>query len=256
MQKTQTDWHWQWKHLKDDSKFLFSEWIWPYRIEDFINKVVVDAGCGGGQHTNFVAPVAKKIYAVDLNTTGLAKERNCQFGNIVYIQGDLANTEIPEKADILFCIGVIQHTDNPDATFQNLLKQIKPGGSLLLWCYAKEGNFLNEYLLEPIKKYFLLKMPKNALLGLAYFLTFALYPIVYTIYLLPLHFLPYFEYFKNWRKLTYKRNMLNVFDKLNAPQTYFLEKSTIEKWFSPEIFSNIHIDHYAGVSWRASGTLK
>ncbi|MFA6099435.1 MAG: class I SAM-dependent methyltransferase [Patescibacteria group bacterium] len=256
MQKLQTEWHWQWKRLEDDSKFLFSEWIFPYNLESFKDKTVIDAGCGGGQHTNFVAPLAKKIYAIDLNTTDLARERNKNFNNIEYIQDDLATVKVPEKADILFCIGVIQHTDNPDATFQNLLKQIKPGGSFLLWCYAKEGNALNEYLLEPIKRWVLLKLPKPLLLGLAHVLTILLYPIIYSLYLLPLGFLPYYEYFINWRKLPYGRNMLNVFDKLNAPQTFFIPKSKIESWFSPDIFDDVHIHHYAGVSWRASGKLK
>ncbi|MFA6319117.1 MAG: hypothetical protein WC943_17025, partial [Elusimicrobiota bacterium] len=71
---------------------------------------------------------------------------------------------------------------------------------------------------------------------------------------LPLRFLPYYEYFENWRILSYSRNMLNVFDKLNAPQTHFIRKERIERWFSPSEFQDIHISPYKGVSWRGSGT--
>jgi hypothetical protein len=76
---------------------------------------------------------------------------------------------------------------------------------------------------------------------------------VYTIYLLPLNFLPYYEYFSNFRKLTFLRNALNVFDKLNAPQVDFITNERISKWFSGSDFKDVHISQYKGVSWRGSG---
>ncbi len=256
MQAKQRDWHWQWRHLQDDSLFLFQEWIAPHTLETFRGKIVVDAGCGGGQHTSFVAPVARKVYAIDLNTTDLARERNAAFRNVVYVEADLATVELPEKTDVLFCIGVIQHTDDPTKAFRHLQTLLKPGGLLILWCYSKEGNFLNERVLEPMKRWLLLKLPKLALLALAHVLTAMIYPFVYSIYLLPLRFLPYYEYFQNWRKLTYSRNMLNVFDKLNAPQTHFIPKETVQSWFASDVFADVRIEPYKGVSWKASGRLR
>jgi hypothetical protein len=98
-----------------------------------------------------------------------------------------------------------------------------------------------------------LKISKPSLRGVAKMLTAAMYAPVYTIYLLPARFLPFYEYFGNWRKLGFNQNYLNVFDKLNAPQTYFLRRKTIEKWFNPQEFSNVSISPYKGVSWRACG---
>ena len=255
-QRKQADWHWQWKHLSDDSLFLFHEWIAPHTQETFRDKIVVDAGCGGGQHTLFVAPYARKVYAIDLNTVDLARERNKGARNITYIEDDLATVKLPEKADVLFCIGVIQHTDDPDATFRHLRTLVKPGGLFILWCYSKEGNFLNEYVLEPMKRVIVLRLPKAVIHALAYVLTAMIYPCVYSIYLLPLRFLPYYEYFQNWRKLSYARNMLNVFDKLNAPQTHFIPKETVESWFASDAFTDVRIEPYKGVSWKASGRLR
>lgn len=224
-------------------------------METFRDKIVIDAGCGGGQHTAFVSPFARMVYAIDLNTVDLARERNRDARNIKYIEGDLATIELPEQADVLFCIGVIQHTDDPDATFRHLQTLVKPGGLFILWCYSKEGNFLNEHVLEPIKRVILLKLPKAVLYAFAHLLTVLLYPLIYTVYLLPLRFLPYFEYFGNWRKLSYRRNMLNVFDKLNAPQTAFIPRKTVESWFSQDAFIDVRIAPYKGVSWKASGRL-
>ncbi|MFH1649595.1 MAG: hypothetical protein ABIA93_03530, partial [Candidatus Woesearchaeota archaeon] len=75
-----------------------------------------------------------------------------------------------------------------------------------------------------------------------------------TIYLLPLKFLPFYEYFKNFRKLSFKRNALNVFDKLNAPQVQFIAKSRARKWLPRGQFAKVHLSAYKGVSWRISGT--
>jgi hypothetical protein len=47
-----------------------------------------------------------------------------------------------------------------------------------------------------------------------------------------------------------------VFDKLNAPQTQFISRARVERWFAPERFGDVSITAYKGVSWRASGTVR
>ena len=165
----------------------------------------------------------------------------------------MAAIKLERQFDIAYCIGVIQHTIDPNVTFGNIKKMVRPGGLLLLWCYAREGNWPNWLALEPLKRWFFLRLPKPALNFIARLFTFFLYPIVYTIYLLPLRFLPYYQYFANWRKLSFRRNQLNVFDKLNAPITHFIRKEQVERWFNADEFTDARIDHYKGVSWRASG---
>lgn len=256
LQVKQPEWRTQWEYFQDDSRFLFEEWIKPHAMEVFRDKDVVDCGCGGGQHIDFIAPIAKSVLGIDLNTADIAKKRNVKHANVSFIEGDLATAQLPVQFDIAYCIGVIQHTVDPDKTFANIKTFVKPGGLIILWCYAKEGNWLNRAVLEPVKRAALLKLPKRVLFVLSLFLTALMYPIIYTIYLLPLRFLPYYEYFKNFRKLSYWRNHLNVFDKLNAPITNFIAREQVERWFSAQEFADIHIDLYNGMSWRASGRRK
>lgn len=255
-QAQQDDWYFQWEHYQDDSLWLFQEWIHPHTLETFRDKDVVDCGCGGGQHIEFVAPYAHSVVGIDLNTVELAKKRNEQTPHVAFVEGDLANLKLERTFDIAYCIGVIQHTVNPDATFANIKQFVKPGGLLILWCYSKEGNWPNWLILEPLKRLIILKLPKSILQLLATVLTFILYPIVYSIYILPLRFLPYYQYFENWRKLSFVRNRLNVFDKLNAPITNFITHKQVDRWFNQEEFTDVHMDHYKKVSWRASGIRK
>lgn len=252
-QKKQSEWAYQWGHLSDDSQFLFKEWIYPNAISDFKGKTVLDAGCGGGQHSRFAAKYAKKVVGVDLNTKEIAKKKT-KFKNIRFVEGDIAKINLHKQFDIVYSIGVLQHTDNPTKSFQNIKKHLKKNGRMMTWVYSREGNFLNRTFLEFFKRIFFLRIPKNILMILSYMITSLMYLPIYTIYLLPLKFLPFYYYFQNWRKLSFYRNNLNVFDKLNAPQTFFISRKTIEEWYNPKDFRKVHISHYKGVSWRASGT--
>ncbi len=243
--------------LQDDERFLFQDWIYPNTLEDFRGKTVLDCGCGGGQHVYYTAPYAAKVVAVDLNTAEIARRRNEQYDNVEFFEEDIATFSYPGGADIVYCVGVIHHTDDPDATFANLARLCKAGGRLIVWCYSIEGNQLVRWIVEPIRKLLLKNLSRAVLLFLSKAICILMYSFIYTIYCVPLfRWLPYYEYFQNFRRLSFERNTLNVFDKLNAPQTDFISRQRIENWFKPEIFEDIYIEPYKGVSWRASGTVK
>ncbi len=256
MQEKQSEWAWQWDHIYDDNQWLFTEWIYPNTLETFRGHNVLDCGCGGGQHINFVSPYAASITGVDLNALESAAKNTAHLKNVTLKEDDLATMDLRRQFDIAYCIGVLHHTDDPNATFRNIARHVGPGGKVIVWVYSCEGNFWNRWLLEPLKTLIVYHLPRPIVMGLAHMLTSLMYIPIYSIYLVPLRFLPFFEYFQNWRKLTYRRNLLNVFDKLNAPQTWFITKEQITGWFSSQEFTDIHISPYRGVSWRGSGTKK
>ena len=254
MQQKQTEWAWQWEKTYDDNQWLFSEWIYPNTLETFRGKTVLDCGCGGGQHLAFVAPFCSEAVGVDLNAISSAARHTSAFPHVSLIEADIATMNLGRQFDIVYSIGVLHHTDDPTASFKNIVKHCRPGGRVIVWVYSHEGNALNRFLVEPLKRILIHALPRPVVWGIANIFTALVYIPVYTLYLLPLRSLPYFQYFQNWRKLRYKRNLLNVFDKLNAQQTHFLKREIVESWFHPQEFSDIHISPYKGVSFRASGT--
>ncbi|MDE2291019.1 MAG: methyltransferase domain-containing protein [Elusimicrobia bacterium] len=251
-QQPQSEWDYQWRRLQDQEEWLFWDWVAPNKPESFDGKTVLDAGCGPGHHARCVARHAKRVVAVDFNTAALARERLADLKNVEVKEGDIARFAPDELFDVVYCVGVAHHTADPDATVAHLRGLVKPGGRLILWVYAREGNALNRWLLEPAKSVLIGHLPRGAVLALSHLLTALLYPIVHTVYRLPLGFLPFYEYFANFRKLSYKRNQLNVFDKLNAPTTHFISRKQAEAWMNG--LKDVHIAPYVGVSWQVSGT--
>lgn len=255
-QNKQHEWTRQWELFDDNELHLFEDWIYPNTLDDFIGKSVLECGCGSGQHTGFVAPYAKSVTVVDLNTIDIAEKNNKNFDNIEFIEEDIITMDLKKEFDIVFSIGVVHHTGDPDECVKNLIRHLKPGGRLILWVYSEEGNFLVIKLVEPFRKLLLARLDRNKVLFISRIITALLYIPIYSLYLLPLEFLPYYDYFRNFRKLSFSRNLLNVFDKLNAPQVDFISEERVKKWFGEDLFENIHIDSYKKVSWRGSGRKK
>lgn len=255
-QAKQHEWFDQWNRMQDHERFLFEEWIWPIQLEDFRGRSVLEAGCGGGQHTSFISPYAKSVVAVDLNTTSIAQRRNALSANVAFVEADVATMFLEQLFDVVLSIGVVHHTDDPDRSVGNLIKHVKPGGLLILWIYSKEGNRLTEYIIEPLRRLFLKNRSRNFVQKCSEILTLPLLLAANTLYRLPLPFLPYYQYLRNARRLSFSRNVLNVFDKLNAPQVQFISRDRVQNWLNPDQFSEVSITSYCGVSWRASGRKK
>ena len=252
MQEKHGAWDWQWGRLDNRVEWVLRDWLHPNKPEGFAGKVVLDAGCGPGQHAAFYARWADKVVGVDLNTVGVARDRSGAPPNVEFVDGDIATFDDGRRFDVVTSIGVVHHTDDPDKTAAHLRTLLKPGGRLILWVYSKEGNALNRVLLEPVKTLFLHRLPRPALMTLARLATAALYPVIYTLYLLPLPFLPFYEYFGNFRRFPFSNNLMNVFDKMNAPQTDFISEERARAWVAG--MTDPHVSPYVGVSWRVSGT--
>lgn len=243
-------WHYQWSRFEDNTDFLFKDWIFPNTLESFNDLRILEAGCGPGHHTRLVAPHCAHITAVDLNTADLAESAASGLANVETVKEDIATMSFAQPFDVVFAVGVVHHTDDPDATVANLRRLVAPGGRLILWVYAEEGNFLMRWLVELPRRLFLRHLPRRSLEWVAWLLTILVYPVAHTVYRLSLRWLPYYEYMQNWRRLSARRNMLNVFDKLNAPQTQFISEERIRRWADDRSFRLEHLSHYVGVSWR------
>ena len=106
--------------------------------------VIIDLGGGTGLSSLLLKKTYKnaKIIAIDISSKSLAyaqrKLDEYQIKNVKLIQMDILDIEIlKEKFDIIECVGVLHHMDNPLKGLKVLLKVLKNNGFLKLGLYSE-----------------------------------------------------------------------------------------------------------------------
>lgn len=99
---------------------------------------VLEVGCGAGRFTEVLLATGAQVTSVDMSTAVEANQANFpQDHRHRIIQADVLHLPFaPRQYDMVFCLGVIQHTPDPEATIHNLYEQVRPGGWLVIDHYT------------------------------------------------------------------------------------------------------------------------
>ncbi len=109
--------------------------------EDLDGKLVLDAGCGMGRYLRIAGEsTARLIVGVDLSRAVVAaRELTREFPRVSVVQGDLLRPPFaPGTFDLIYSLGVLDHTPDPRAAFLSLARLLKPGGRIAIWVYPRE----------------------------------------------------------------------------------------------------------------------
>lgn len=103
------------------------------------DKSILEVGCGAGRFTEILLESGSTVYSVDLSQAVDVNIENFPVSpKHLVIQADVAQLPfISNSFDIVFCLGVIQHTPDPEITIAHLQKFLKPGGWLIIDHYSK-----------------------------------------------------------------------------------------------------------------------
>jgi SAM-dependent methyltransferase len=95
---------------------------------------VLECGCGAGRFTEVLLEEGARVTSVDLSTAVDANAVNFPPGERHRIaQADIRQLPFePRGFDIVFCLGVVQHTPDPEATIAALYEHVRPGGTLVI----------------------------------------------------------------------------------------------------------------------------
>jgi SAM-dependent methyltransferase len=105
-----------------------------------------------------------------------ANYENCaHWPNYFVCQADIQRLPLALNSfDIIVCLGVIQHTPDPELTIATLAKYLKPGATLVIDHYARNYSYtFSRRLLRPL----LLRMPPVLAQRAAFALARALLPM-------------------------------------------------------------------------------
>jgi len=255
-----------WNNLPDGSVYTFEQfedWFAPISKEDVTDKSVLELGCGNGSLLSHLPKWRPQfIEGVDLGGSISSCNRNMHetgFQSFNVTQADLIDFE-SDGFDVVYSIGVLHHLQEPQAGFRSVLRNTKPGGRFHCWVYAREGNGVIVYFVDPVRK-LASKLP--------WWITkyFVATPLVIPFYLyakviskssifkkLPLH--QYACWISN-REFGFFRHV--AFDQLVTPRTDYISKETIEMWLreSDDISADsTYIIFRNGNSWKFGGIRK
>jgi SAM-dependent methyltransferase len=257
-----------WTHLPQGSVYTreqFEEWLAPLTRQDVAGKTVLELGCGNASllmHLTEWQP--SQLTGVELGRSVEAARNNMAqtaYKNYSIVQADLT-TFRSDGFDVVYCIGVLHHLENPQKGFDSVIANVKSGGHFHCWVYAKEGNAVVIRLVEPLRKiasrlpWWVIKYLIATPLVVPYFFyAKLLWKFAHKAWA---RSAPLFEY-SQWiaqRPFGFFRHV--AFDQLVTPRTRYIDKATVESWLSnskvaPGSAYNILRN---GNSWKFGGIVK
>ena len=114
-------------------------------IKESKNKTLLDCGGGTGENSCMFASLGFDVTGFDISPSSVRKAKQNAKNldlKISYFEADILNLSLNEKFDIVFCMGVIQHTQDPVRAFKKISKYIKPGGILVIGTYNLYGSLM------------------------------------------------------------------------------------------------------------------
>jgi SAM-dependent methyltransferase len=215
--------------------------------EDLRGQRVLEAGSGAGRFTEILAASGADLFTFDYSSAVDANARNNETSsNVHFFQGDIFNIPLTEASfDKVICLGVLQHTPDPQAAFRSLTKYVKPGGVLAVDVYRRDLAALLQwkYLLRPITK----RVPKERLYRLISTFTPPLVPIAKQLRRIAgrmgARLVPIVEYSHLGLPptLNVQWAVLDTFDMYSPAHDHPQSLATVNRWFQDAGFEDIRV---------------
>lgn len=97
-------------------------------------KLVLEAGSGAGRFTEVLLKYGARLASFDYSSAVEANARNNGASEaLTLVQADILHMPFAEQSfDYVICLGVLQHTPDPEESIRSLWRMVKPGGRLVI----------------------------------------------------------------------------------------------------------------------------
>lgn len=158
-----------------------AHWKLFYSEEEVKGRKVLDSGCGTGIFSIiFANHGAGGVTGIDISEGSLGTARSLaekfKLDNTDFQRQDMLELPFPDaEFDIVWAWGTVHHTTNPLGAVDQLIRVLKPGGSLLLAVYTRTRlTFLHEIIRKS-----LVRTPRRSWKALSKIMAFFLAPVVF-----------------------------------------------------------------------------
>ncbi len=112
-------------------------------LERLAGKRVLEAGSGAGRFTEVLLAAGAEVHSFDFSGAVTANAANNGHNAALSLaQGDIRQPPYPAASyDYVVCLGVIQHTPDPEQSIAALWRMVKPGGRLVIDHYRFRWRF-------------------------------------------------------------------------------------------------------------------
>lgn len=128
----------------------------PLSRQEMDGQIILEAGSGAGRFTEILLETGAEVFSFDYSKAVDANWKNNGDSPKLHIfQGNVYNIPLRNFSfDKVLCLGVLQHTPDPEKAFRNLYQYLRGGGEIVIDVYSKRLSSLLhwKYLLRPLTK--------------------------------------------------------------------------------------------------------
>jgi SAM-dependent methyltransferase len=249
----------QWTAFRDNPGYygsteLLADLFGPLLSPDQIKGAsVADIGSGTGRIVNMLLDAgAAHVHAVEPSAAMRVLKENTsnRRPQLTYVHGPGEALPPGLDLDLIVSIGVLHHIPDPDPVVRAALLALKPGGTMFVWLYGREGNEAYLRLAEPLRRV-TTKLPHAALGALSTLLNWLLGVYIALCRVLPL---PMRDYMRNvLGKFSRQVRRLTIYDQLNPAYAKYYTGEESRALLGRQGFVDVKLYHRHGYSWSITG---
>lgn len=215
---------------------------------------VADVGSGTGRIVRMLLDAgAAHVTALEPSPgVSILRRNTAQFGErvrVLHASGEALPPGL--ELDFVTAIGVLPFVPDPEPLLRAAHAALRPGGRLVLWLYAAEGNRLARGCVALLRSV-TTRLPQRALQALCRILDRCLdiYIILCRNLALPLR-----EYMLTiFARLSREKRRLTLYDQLNPSYVRYYRREELEALLARCGFESIRLHDRHGYSWSAVGS--
>ena len=259
--RTIADFGTQWQRFQLDDEYYGSkeclrDIFGPlFPIEEVNEKNVGDIGSGTGRIVGMLLDAgAAHVVAVEPSKAFevLADRFETETDKVELVRARGEQIAQSSDLDLVTSIGVLHHIVDPVPVIQAAREALKPGGRMIIWVYANEGNRIYLAIFGPLRKV-TQRLPDRVLYGLSSILNIGVDGYLFLCRWLPMPMKSYF--LDHLGRLNRDQRRLTVYDQLNPAHAKYYTGEEAKALLAENGFSEVESYYRHGYSWTVTGTV-